>query len=399
MSETEPRFYSHNSVYEPEGDGLHTYSWSEIRDRYLSGIEDDGFVATDMDGTMFRNDLGIHVFLEKLSQSPEWSFDPDEFSQLLVPPTYEVILDLAEAGEVKHITPEDATRYKQLRDDCIDLYAAIYAEEHEDLTIDHPLVNEFARKMLELDRMGMAMEYVFIKGMKGQLLSRTRFFVGQNPRMLAKLTESAMMSHQNGGRVAHLKVHPKNSHSVNQRITADDLEPMDYDKQVVVVKDVRYLIDQLFNDGQGTPVRVVTTNLAAIARGALRNSCYRPLLDQECDGKSPVMASKLEHNAYGKMGKSFRKLPILGEVKSKVLRELQPRIKRKVKVAVGDSVSNDSPMMSLALENGGIAVIVGKVYEETREKFKTVIDGEDGMRRRLHDAKIGDRIFYIEDKD
>ena len=348
---------------------------------------------------MFRNDLGILVFLEKLSQSPDWNFDPDEFSKLLVPDTYEVILNLALAGQLPAITQQEAQIYLNLRDDCVDLYAAIYHEEERDLTIEDPLVNEFARKMLEMDRMGMDIEHVFIQGMKGQLLSRTRFFVGQKPRLLAKLTEAAMKSHENGGRYAHFRIHPKSEEVAEQRIGPDELESLNYDKRVVVVQDVRYLIDQLFDKGKGAPVRIVTTNLQGIAKGALQHSVYRNLLDQNCDGKSPVMASKLESNVHGKMGHRFRKMPIFGNIKGKVLRELEPRIKRKVKVAIGDSVSNDASMLSLALENNGIAVIVGRHFEETRAKFKAFVDGENGVRRQLADANIGERIFYVEDKD
>ncbi len=394
-----PRFFSHNSVYRPDDAEFPTFSIDEIRDRYVPDLEKDGFVASDMDGTMFRNDLGILVFLEKLSQSPDWNFDPDEFSKLLVPDTYAVILNLALAGQLPAIGQKNAQTYMNLRDDCVDLYEAIYAEEDDDLTIEHPLVNEFARKMLELDRMGMKMEHIFIQGMNGQLLSRTRFFVNQNRRMLARLTAAAMKSQQNGGRFAHLKVHPKNDAVARQRIGEDDLEAIDYDKQVVVIEDVRYLIDNLFDDGNGAPVRIVTTNLKGIAEGALKHSVYSNLLNQECDGKSPILASKLESNAHGKMGKRFRKLPIFGEVKSKVLRELEDRVGRKVKVAVGDSISNDAAMLELSLRNGGIAVIVGKHFEETRSKFKAFVDGENGVRRQLGDANIGERIFYIEDKD
>ena len=395
-----PRFFNHNSVYKPEGEDYPTYSLDEIKEAYLKDLSSKGIIATDMDGTMFRNDLGILVFLEKLAQSSDWVFDPEEFSALLVPDTYEVIINLALAGQLPAISPEDARMYLDLKEDCVDLYVSIYAEQEEDeLGISHPLVNEFARKMLELDRLGMQMEHVFVQGMKGQLFSRTRFFVGQNRRALAKLTSAAMKSHENGGRYVHLAVHPENASVVTQRVREDTLESVDYDRQVAVIEGVRYVIDELFDGGKGAPVRVVTTNLKPIAEKAMARSPYAELLKQDCEGKSPILASKLERNAYGKMGGRFRRLPVFGDIKRKVLIDLERRIGRKVQVAMGDSISNDVPMMELALRNGGIAIIVGRHFEETREKFKTVIDGRTGMRRRLGDSSIGDRIFYLEDKE
>ena len=410
MSE-KPRLYSHNSVYRPN---CPSYSLDEIRDEFLPDLEETGLVATDMDGTMFRNDLGKLVFLEKLSTAPDWILDPGDFAELLVPDTYTVILNLAHAGRLPDICSDDAEKYKRLSADCVELYTAIYSAEDQDFTIEHPLVNEFARKMLELDRMGMEMEHIFIEGNDGQLLSRTRFFVNWNRRKIAKLTEAAMTSHQNGSRFAHLQVHPENRRVINQRVGADELEAIDYDKKVVVVEGVRQLIATFFNDGQGVPVRIVTTNLRGIAEGALKASPYRDLLiKQDCDGKSPILASKLESSVHGTMGTRFKKKPIFGEVKATKLRELEATLQRqsktsgkkprKTRVVFGDSVSNDAAMWTLGLENGGIAVIVGRPgekYESIRARVQEpFIDGEEGVRRTLGDEDVGKRIFYLEDID
>ncbi len=389
------RFFSHNSVYKPEDQKEPTFSFGEIKDRYLGDITDNGLAATDMDGTMFTNDLGILVFLEMLSKSHEWYFDPDEFASLLVPETYGVIINLALAGELPNIETEKAKTFMNLKDDSIDLYKAIYKEQDDyDLTLEHPLMNEFARKMLELDRIGMEMEHIFVKGMNGQLFSRMRFFLNHNSRRISRLTTAAMKSHENGGRIAHLAVHPKSTKVANQRIGSDDLEALDYDRQIVVVEGIRDVINTLMQIE--IPVRVVTTNLHDIAQGALLMSSYKNILDQDCDGKSPILASKLKRNAYGKMDSHMNKLPILGGIKAKVLRRLESVLGKKVQLAMGDSPSNDGDMMELSLNNGGVAIIVPKMgedFEKTRNNHKEWIDK---ARRNVGDANIGDRIYYLD---
>jgi hypothetical protein len=48
--------------------------------------------------------------------------------------------------------------------------------------------------------------------------------------------------------------------------------------------------------------------------------------------------------------------------------------------------------MKLALNNGGIAIINGENYQDTRDKFKPFVDDQ---RRKLGDPDIGKRVFYI----
>ena len=45
-------------------------------------------VVTDMDGTMFDNDLGLMVFLEKLGDPRFWNHSNSHFKKLLLPDKY-----------------------------------------------------------------------------------------------------------------------------------------------------------------------------------------------------------------------------------------------------------------------------------------------------------------------
>ena len=126
--------------------------------------------------------------------------------------------------------------------------------------------------------------------------------------------------------------------------------------------------------------------------GVLRGTVYSPLLDQQCDGKNPILASTLECDEYGVHGSEPDKAPVFGAIKKKILQELQIKMRRQVICALGDSVTNDTPMMELALENGGIAIIVGDDYETMRKKFQPFVDNQ---MKKLGDPDIAKRVFYV----
>ena len=68
-------------LYNWEGDRI---QFDEYADRHLRKNNREGLVlATDMDNTMFANDLGILVFLEKLADPHFWDFDINTFESLV----------------------------------------------------------------------------------------------------------------------------------------------------------------------------------------------------------------------------------------------------------------------------------------------------------------------------
>jgi len=361
----------------------------------LSGDKHErGMVASDMDGTMFRNDLGVLAFVHNLSRPDAWVMKPPLFRKLLLPKAYRSILNLGARGFMKdYLAVSDCELFLDLVEDVDELYKAIYMST-EKLSIDHPLVNEFARKMYEIDRLVLKMDHIFQEGSDGQLLMRTRFFVDKRPVAIENITSEMMAAYNNGDRSQALGIHDENSDVSEQRVKTDRVPDFDYDKKVVVVRDVRDMIMGLFGDGM--PVRVVTTNLKTIAMGVLAASEYSDLLQQDCDGKRPVIASTLEEDEYTTLGPKPDKPPVFGPIKEGILEELQTKMRRDVICVFGDSFSNDTPMMRLAMRNGGIAVAVVKDYKSGRATFKPFVDK---MRHELKDPDVGKRMFYAEDKD
>lgn len=384
--ETNPILKNHNTDY----DGFE-YSFSRIRNEYLDDeMLENGLVATDMDGTMFKNDLGMLTSLHMLRTPDAWDIHPDNFKELLTPSVQTSVVNLGLKGYLPALSPKDCQLFLDLRDDLFELYVKIFSYlGEEDLTISDPVVNEFAHKMIALDKLILSMETVFQAATAGQLLMRTRFLKGMTRRNVGKIISLMMENHMNGDRFEELDVHDENKAVSEQRVGSDRLEKISFDKRIHVVSGIRDVIFNLLDDD--IPVRVVTTSLQDIAMGVLRGTEYSPILDQSCDGKKPVLASTLTCDRYGVLDSEPDKAPVFGDIKKRILEELQIKMNRRVICAIGDSVNNDSSMMELALGNGGIAIINGETYENTRAKFKPFVDRQ---RRDLGDPHVGERIFY-----
>lgn len=385
--ESDPILKNHNTHYNDA-----EYSFSNIRDEFLDDkMLKDGMVATDMDGTMFDNDLGMLTSLHMLRSPNVWGIHPDNFKALLAPVAQTSVVNLGLNGRIPVLSPEDCQLFLDLKDDLFELYVGIFTYiGEEDLTIADPVVNEFAHKMIALDKLILSMEAVFQHATVGQLLLRTRFLTGMTRRNVGKIISLMMEDNINGNRFEELDVHDENKKISKQRVGSDKLEKVSFDKRIHVVKDVRDIIFNLLDDD--VPVRVVTTSLQDIAMGVLRGTEYNRLLDQDCDGRKPVCASTMVVDKYGVFSSKTDKMPVFGETKKNILIELQEKMNRKVKCAIGDSASNDTPMMELSLQNGGIIIINGDNYLDTRDKFKSFVDDQ---RQKIGDSDIGKRVFYV----
>jgi phosphoserine phosphatase len=373
------------------------YSYEELLSEFLPDEKrESGFVATDMDGTLFEGDLGKLVFLEKLAKPSDWQFTPNYFNRLLIPEDYQEVISRGAQGFINGLNPSECKRVIDLREDIIELYQHLYRlKTDQNINLKHPLANEFARKMMELDRLIMIMDPVLVEWFNGMLLMRTRFFAGQNKNQVSHLTRQVMRRKNHGKGRIQLAIHPENRGVyTQQRVRASHLErrsKMNVDRVVHAIPGTREIIFNLLFSGM--PVRVITTNLKEIAKTALRESDYGILFDQDCDGKKPVVASALQNGHDGRFTPAMYKLPIFGEKKKGILFELQDKIRLNVMCALGDSPNNDTPMGEMAINNGGIFVAVGDDYESTRRRFdpfyKQVQKDNDGQN------DISHRIWYV----
>ena len=363
------------------------YSQDELLDEFLPDIN-RSIVGADMDGTMFNNDIGVLVFLEKLSDPTFWKFKTSRFKSLLLPIKYRRVFQEGAAGTVSELDQRKCQFILKLWEDICDLYRKqreILSSNGPKINIHTPIVNEFARKMLAFDRLLIEMERQLISRFQGELLMRTRFFADKGVQDVEELTKK-VMERELGDKDAEmdLAVHDANRNEYNQRISAEDLEPIVYNRVVIINLHVAALIKQVFD--RGAAVRVITTNIQNNALGAINNSDYSYL-----NHRRTISASSLSMNG-DKFGSKMDGMPIFGPRKVDIAKEIEAAKKRKFKLALGDSFTNDSPMGKYALENGGVFVIVADDYEEARQKFHPIyeelMDDDDN--------EVGERIWYVE---
>ena len=318
---------------------------------------------------MFDNDLGILVFLEKLSEPTFWTYSTDRFSRLLVPKKYFKTIQEGANTVVQGLPQATCQMILALRHDLINLYALNkrFLDNEEPLTTGHPIANEFARKMIELDRLFMEVDGHLSKQFEGELLLRTRFFAGKNKDDVYRLTQEVLERGPNAhNRFRTLGVHQSNQDETDIQVTADQLQEITEDRLVKPVDEVRRIITRLTMENLAKG-RVVTTNLREIAEAIVNGSLYR-----RCLHSDRVVASTLDT----KDDRTFRarpsSIPVFGEEKRRLAEAIAEEKNRQFLVALGDSARNDGPMIKQALRNGGIAVFVGPTIEEIYRKFNNL---------------------------
>jgi hypothetical protein len=340
-------------------------------------------LASDMDGSMFRNDLGLLVFLEKLGDPRLWEFDETRFAALLLPRKYRKALCQGREGlHGKQMPPEICSLAMDLHTDIVRLYTLIQKLGREKTRSKEVarLVNEFARKMMEFDRIFLKLDRYLSSLFGGQLLMRTRFFAGKEPKDVRRLTETVMSrSHTNPARILTLNIHEENRREAQQIVTEDRIRNvhdeesplMEIDRLVIPIDSVRKLIREAI-ERLNVHAIVVTANLQGIADTAINESTYNFLREQPADGQI-VTGSRLITNGK-KLEPKLDGQPMFGPIKALEALTIAKKLRRKLGIAIGDSPSTDGPMMLASLDEGGLAFIVTEDPKQAMEKFSDALE-------------------------
>ncbi len=382
-------------------------------------------LASDMDHTMFDKDLGILVFLEKLADPNFWNLGPHEFEKLLLPDLYRRLLERGKNNHVAHLKPEHCSLALDLVRDLSGLYNFIHrlkrngrtpvgdSKHSTRNTIPTHVVQVFARKMLEFDRLFLIMDRYLTPHTSGQLLMRTRFFSGKDPEVVKELTRrvfgrtdtsvhpdlSLQMTsdHEDAVRNVHQKVSEQRiadvhgpSASLYHRI----------ERVIHPVEGTRDLLRAMIQD-LGVPGIVLTANLYSIAKTAFDSSQqdYRFLAQQPFHEANPrqdsyLIGTRLHRRTHGKDGQvilpNVEGLPVFGPQKVQEANAFATRRGRFLGAGFGDSVPTDGAFLSSTLEQGGFAFVVGRDFDKTKEKFGEVFNPLINTSR-----EVAERIFYI----
>lgn len=383
-------------LYNSKGERV---SFEEYADRHQNKKNGGIVAATDMDNTMFDNDLGVLVFLEKLGDPHFWNFDMDYFASLVLPgPYYEALKEGAAGKHREELPPELSRLALDLHHDIVELYKLIKRtiETESNMQDKTWAVREFARKMVELDRIFIKVDRYLAQLFSGELLMRTRFFAGKELGAVHSLTERVMKRKRTDVyRTLDLTIMEDGADQLvsEDRITEVYGQPSparEIDRYVTVVDDVRLFVRKSVSR-EGVLGLVITANLQGIGNTAVRKSPYEFIKNQYIGDKrvhGAVIGSKLVKNG-SKLGPRMEDKPVLGEEKALKALEFAGRHHKKLGCAIGDSPTTDGPMMHASLREGGTAVIVGQDREKLEERFHPVL--------KIAELQSGarDRVYYI----
>jgi len=342
--------------------------------------------ATDMDGTLFRGDLGILVFLEKLGQPSFWTFSVSKFKDLLLPDKYFRLLKKSAEGKISNIAPVRANEMLNLREGIVNLYKLmkqLLKDGGDGLDLSNPIVMSFARMMIAYDDLIMRMDKDFGEHFQGELLLRVRFFAGKNKHDVKGLTRTVLdRPIDSPDAYVDLKFDGDliNGDLGKKLRDLEGLGDLEMDRTALINEEVRRMIVNL-GILNGSAIRVVTTNLFDIASAAIENTSYGKIIHPGTE-----IATTLGVN-----GDSFTprmdELPVFGPEKTRKAEAFAALKGRRFAVALGDSPSNDGPMMKRSVENGGVMFAVGDDFEKTRSRFNNLAMelvnslGEDSLGR------------------
>jgi phosphoserine phosphatase len=371
-------------IYRPDGritdsEEIFKRHFPENRGKRVVGV-------TDMDYSMFDADLGILVFLEKLYDEKFWDFPVGIFRRLLMPLGYRRILFEGSKNmhpatkESEGLDPALCRLALDLADDLVSLYALIrktLSGSTEDNRKSR-VINEFARKMLELDRIFLKLDGFLSKKFDGLLLMRTRFFAGMEKSEVGRLTGKVMSrTRESLDSVIPLGIYEENRTDASQRVSAEEIADAhgeesqftEIDRIVTPINDVSDFVRYAIQEA-GIQTAIVTANLERIARSATRRSVYHYM---RRNGSTFIIGSRLRSEKQY-LAPDLAGKPVFGRKKAQEAVDFAVANRKVVGFAIGDNPNTDGPMLQIARASGGIALVVGPDLESTKRRFHSTFN-------------------------
>jgi len=330
-------------------------------------------VAYDMDGTMFKEDLALRMFVEMLSDFSYWRYTPEQFENLLLPNKFQSHIKKIENGDFASIgiSSQVGGEISLLREDIVRLYKEIYKLKNSGAFTNTELIQgimqNFTVKMLRMDRLLLNAEKAF----NGDLLMRIRFFAHRPIMELEGLIDRVIINSE--GENLIFKINKDFNAGIQQVLSVDELSEIEVAGGVNIVTPSYEISRAMYEFGAN--IRVVTTNMDFIAQKYIEKTKWGKFLID----KDTVAGTQLRLDASGNhYHPEIIGDPIYGDKKVETILRLmeESHWKRKLLAAVfGDSISNDGPMIRHSLENGGIAGIVTSDPDKTRYDIRELIRG------------------------
>ncbi len=353
---------------------------------------------SDLDNTAIVDDAGKQLFLELISYRKFWERSLNKFKSLLLPKDYFKFVSHQASGalgangnrteiqelchDIYFLYHEVLDHYEILREMILDYENGQPYDLDEDL-----MLNEFARKMWEMDLLIMRAEEYFSKEFGGDLLMRTRLWAKIARKMDLVLATDNLVQRKSPA-VSALGIHEENRENLGPLSLVKELENIEVSRVLRIVEGTRELIEEL-TTGFGAKFGIITTNLEQVAETIRSKTAYNDLIDPDL-----VFGSALGVKKNGQFMAKLDGLPVIGEEKRRIARRIADETKRDLAVVLGDSFGGDGRMFYESLSGGGVAVAVGKDYRETRAKFDPIV--RMVRRKQGQEAKgLNNRMLYL----
>lgn len=359
-----------------------SYDLENIQQEQLpSSVWEKGIYASDMDQTMFLNDIGALVFIQYLQDPSFYTVSPEEFRRILMPAGTEWFFEKGVKGEIDGVSQKDCAEVVCLFDEI----AEAFEQLREEMLSTNPLpetrmhMYAFMEKICMLDSMLINVKNQHRNAIESNDLAkafaRIRLYRGQEKAIFDRLTHEAFaLSHDHPERMLPIR--------------AGDSKTAEVDRLIRVNRSTYGILKEVSSEGANG--YVVTASPLPIASRAIRSSVFQTLVTDDQIIATKLSLSSCGQRLDGKVDGDF----VAGIRKSQLLEKLTVETKKKVMLAIGDLPGSDAAMGAMALSNGGVFVVTHKCdeLEESRNGFDEYLKRIMGARAL---DRVQERIWYV----
>jgi len=363
-----------------------TFSLEQVKDAHLpaSTWEQNGIFASDMDQTMFLNDMGALVFIGYLQNPAFYRMSAEDLQRIILPAGTEWFFEQGAAGNIDGVSPAECSEALDLAEQIVTDFALLregMLEGSQDAAFRQTLI-AFMQKICSLDSRLIHLKNQHPDAQTSNTLakafSRFRLFGGQETTVIERMTEEALaLTHD----------HPER----NLPLRAGDAKREGVDRLISVNEPIYKLLNGTVQEGaEGF---AVTASPLDIAATAIRSSVYSTIIAPE-----KILATQLARSECGTyLSGSLKGEMVAGIRKTQLLQEMTAQSGKRVMLALGDLPGSDAAMGAMALTNGGVFVVAHQPdhIEESHAGFHAYLSRIMGKPEL---EKAQDRIWYVPTK-
>lgn len=371
-----PNVHTHASVLHDTSMEIESLEQELLPD----SIWEEGIFATDMDQTMFMNDIGSLVFLQYLHNPNFYEISVETLESMLIPNETRWFFTKGIQGHIAGVSPQECQRVLDLAKTISQEFAIIKTKNVHLLSGNgKSILIRFITLICEFDSLLIHLKNTHpdpkISNKLAKQFSRYRLFAGQNLHIFNQVTNDAFaVSHDHPERILPIR-------------TGDSVEYIT-DRLININRSAFDILERA--SVKGAKGYVVTASPLPIASSAIKHSRYSTIM-----AKTDIIATQLATCDQQRLTGQLTGEMIAGIQKKISLEEIQKKSRKKIVLALGDLPGSDSAMGSMALENNGVFMIFhnGNDLENTRNAFHKSL--EKIMGHQTIDA-ASNRIWYIQ---